>query len=139
MPLRLKGRYSRLKIGDRTVLGRVSIILHDDVVIGSNVTINDDVRLLTASHDVRSQAWEMIARPIIIDDYAWIAEGSVILPGVRIGRGAVVGAFSVVRRNVPDGHLAIGNPETLYDLGRQGPFDYDPTRGPGFVEAWLGR
>ena len=139
MPLTAGGRHRHLTIGERSFVGRARLTLHERVTIGAYVTINDDVRLMTASHDVRSDGWKMVSRPIVIEDYAWVAEGAVILPGVKIGRGAVVGAFSVVRHDVPAGQLATGNPETLFDLQRYGPFDYDPTHGPAFVEAWLGR
>jgi len=67
-------------------------MLHDEVRIGSHVCINDGVVILTASHDVNDPHWRAVTKPVVIDDYAWIATGATILPGVRIGRGAVVGA-----------------------------------------------
>jgi maltose O-acetyltransferase len=50
------------------------------------------------------------ARPIVVEDGAWIALGALILPGVRIGRGAIVGAGSVVSEDVPPNVLVVGNP-----------------------------
>ncbi|MCM1225230.1 MAG: galactoside O-acetyltransferase, partial [Lachnospiraceae bacterium] len=49
-------------------------------------------------------------KPIVIDDGAWIGAGATILLGVRIGRHAIVGAASVVTRDVGDYEVAVGNP-----------------------------
>lgn len=51
-----------------------------------------------------------IARPVIIEDKAWIGGGAIILPGVTIGKGAVVGAGSVVTHHIPANCVAVGNP-----------------------------
>ncbi len=51
--------------------------------------------------------------PIIIDDDAWLGYGAVVLSGVRIGKGAVIGANAVVTRSVPDGAIAVGNPARI--------------------------
>lgn len=48
--------------------------------------------------------------PIIVEEDAWLGVGVIVLSGVRIGRGAVVGAGSVVSRDIPDGAVAVGNP-----------------------------
>jgi len=48
--------------------------------------------------------------PIIVEDYAWIGAGAIVLDGVRIGKGAVVGAGAVVTRDIPDGGIAFGVP-----------------------------
>jgi len=136
--LSIEGNASNLAVGERTFIGRVRVTLHAAIGIGDNVTINDDVKLLTASHNVRSGRWETVVLPITIRNYAWIAEGAVLLPGVTIGEGAVVGAYAVVRNDVPEGFLAIGNPATVTDIKRIGPFTYEPTRGPAFVQAWKG-
>ena len=51
-----------------------------------------------------------------MDYYAWIGAGATILPGVRVGRHAVVGAASVVTRDVPDYAVAVGNPARVIKL-----------------------
>jgi len=64
----------------------------------------------------RRERWET-ARPIVIGDGAWLGGGVIVLPGVSIGADAVIGAGSVVTRDVPAGHLAFGNPcRTVRDL-----------------------
>jgi acetyltransferase-like isoleucine patch superfamily enzyme len=109
------------------------------ITIGSKVCINDGVQLLTASHDVRDRHWSMRAAPIVIGDYAWIATGAVILPGVRIGEGAVIGAGAVVTRDVPDRALAVGNPARVRRDARALELRYNPNRFVALFEAWLGR
>jgi maltose O-acetyltransferase len=105
--VRLNGRPGLLQIGQDSFIGRVEMQLEATVEIGSMVCINDGVRIITASHDVRDPAWGTVARPIRISDYAWIATGAVLLPGVTIGRGSVVGAHAVVTCRIMPSRWAI--------------------------------
>ena len=61
-----------------------------------------------------------------------------ILPGVRIGRGAVVGAGAVVSRDVPDHGIVVGNPARLLDRRRVEELNYSPVANLALFEAWLG-
>ena len=84
-----------------------------NVTIGNRVSIAPRVTLVTSSHPNRSliRGFAPLAEgPIVIDDDAWLGAGCVILPGVRIGRGAVVGANSVVVSSVPALHVVAGQP-----------------------------
>jgi acetyltransferase-like isoleucine patch superfamily enzyme len=134
----LDGRAARLRIGDRTSIGRVLMALHDAITIGDRVVINDGVRLLTGTHAVDAPDWPLIHAPIVIHDHAWIATAAVILPGVTIGRGAVVGAGAVVSRDVPDNGIVVGNPARLLPRRRCTALAYDPVRLLAPIEAWLG-
>jgi len=71
------------------------------------------VQIYTAAHDLQTetqiQGWE-VAKPIVIEDNVWIGYGAILLPGVKIGRNAVVGAGAVVSRNVPANTIVAGNP-----------------------------
>jgi maltose O-acetyltransferase len=127
------------RIGMNSFIGRVEVYLHAEVEIGSNVCINDGVKLMTGSHDVREPDWKMFGRPIRIQDYAWVATGAVILPGVTIGRGAVVGAYSVVTKDVPDYAVATGNPARFRENIRCRELRYCPADLLSFQAAWLGR
>lgn len=60
------------------------------------------------------------ARPIVLEDDVWVAHGAVILPGVTIGRGAVVAAGAVVTADVPAGMLALGNPARVMSQALSG-------------------
>jgi acetyltransferase-like isoleucine patch superfamily enzyme len=53
---------------------------------------------------------------ILIDDDAWLGFGVIVLSGVRIGKGAVVGAGSVVTRDIPDGAIAVGSPARVIKM-----------------------
>ncbi len=83
------------------------------VTIGNNVFIAPDVQIYTAQHpldpDTRNQHIGS-ARPINIGDDVWIGGGSIILPGVTIGKGSTIGAGSVVKHDIPAGVVAAGNP-----------------------------
>ena len=69
--------------------------------------------LLAATHPtaagLRRDKWEA-ARPIVVGDNVWLGGGVVVLPGVTIGTDTVVGAGSVVTRDLPAGVVAVGNP-----------------------------
>lgn len=84
-----------------------------EITIGDEVQFGPNVQLLTATHPLdaatRRQGWEY-AKPISIDDGAWLGGGAIVLPGVRIGENTVVGAGSVVTRDIPANVLAVGNP-----------------------------
>lgn len=131
------GHKNLLTIGPCSFIGRAFIALHDRVEIGERVCINDDVKILTASHDVLSSTWEQTKKEIIIDDYAWIGTGALILPGVRIGRGAVVGAGAVVSKSVESGAIVAGNPAKPISKKRCISLDYNPCEFLSANRAWL--
>lgn len=83
------------------------------VTIGDDVQIGPGVQLLTPTHPVdperRRARWEGSA-PITIGDNVWLGGGVVVLPGVTIGHDTVVGAGSVVTRDLPPRVVAVGNP-----------------------------
>ncbi|MGB3187190.1 MAG: sugar O-acetyltransferase [Ornithinimicrobium sp.] len=83
------------------------------VTIGDDVQIGPNVQILTATHplepDPRRQKWEA-AQPITIGDNVWLGGGVIVCPGVSIGADTVVGAGSVVSRDLPPGVLAVGSP-----------------------------
>lgn len=83
------------------------------VTIGDDVQIGPNVQLLTATHPLepgpRKDKWEA-AEPIVIGDNVWLGGGVIVCPGVTIGADTVVGAGSVVTRDLPSGVLAVGSP-----------------------------
>jgi len=83
------------------------------VVIGDRVSIAPRVTLVTSSHPNRSaiRPFAPVSRgDVTIEADAWIGAGAVILPGVRIGRGAVIGALTVVAQDVDPYHVMAGHP-----------------------------
>ena len=84
-----------------------------NITIGDRVSIAPRVTLVTSSHPNQSRirAFAPISQgAIVIEDDAWLGAGCVVLPGVRIGRGAVVGANSVVHQDVASLHVVAGQP-----------------------------
>ncbi len=84
--------------------------------IGANVMIGPNVQIYTAAHaleaDERLKGTET-ALPITIEDKVWIGGGAILLPGVTIGREAIVGAGAVVTKDVPAGARVVGNPARI--------------------------
>lgn len=106
-----------ISLGDGVFLNFNCVIL--DVVavtIGNGTQIGPGVQILTADHPRDPQARrEMLefGRPIRIGRNVWIGGGAIVLPGVTIGDDAIIGAGSVVTRDVPAGGTAVGNPARL--------------------------
>lgn len=116
----------RLKIGERCWLNApVFADLTGDITIGDGVTLGHQVVLVTARHalgESAKRAGPTTSAPIVIGDGAWIAACVTILPGVKIGPGAIVGAGSVVTRDVPAHTLVVGNPaRVVRRLDQAGP------------------
>jgi len=138
---KIEGRdLSSLSIGEQSSIGRAEITLHNKVSIGKNVVINDGVILLTGTHRLTDPKWALKSAPITVNDYAWIATNAIILPGVTIGKGAVVGAGAVVREDVPNYAIVFGNPAEIVE-GRQrtNNLDYSPVLFNAPYEAWIGK
>jgi maltose O-acetyltransferase len=103
-----------IHMGDHVYLNVLCTILDcNEVRIGDHVMIGPHVQIYTAAHvlqaESRIQGWE-VAKPIVIEDNVWLGGGAILLPGVRIGRNAVVGAGAVVPRSVPENTVVAGNP-----------------------------
>jgi len=103
-----------ISIGDHVFLNFLCTILDcNKVQIGHHVMIGPNVQIYTAAHELlaeeRIQGLE-VARPIVIEDNVWIGGAAILLPGVSIGRNAVVGAGAVVSRSVAANTVVAGNP-----------------------------
>lgn len=101
-------------LGDHVFLNVLCNILDcNQVRIGNHVMIGPSVQIYTAAHalqaEERNQGWE-IAKSIVIEDNVWLGGAAILLPGVRIGCNAVVGAGAVVSHDVPANTVVAGNP-----------------------------
>ncbi|QTN24261.1 acyltransferase [Rhizobacter sp. AJA081-3] len=103
-----------LRIGDGTYIGRLAHInAWRSVTIGRHVLIADRVFISDADHDHADPTRPILLQgdsfggPVTLGDGCWIGIGAVILPGVSVGRNAVVAANAVVTRDVPE-HTVVG-------------------------------
>lgn len=80
------------------------------LTIGKNVDIAQEVNIWTMQHDYNDPQYKSIGKPVRIEDYVWIASRATILPGVTIGRGAVVASCAVVTKDVPPLAVVAGVP-----------------------------
>lgn len=115
-----------LSIGaDTYVTGPLHVDLGAPVRIGDRVQMGHEVTLLTIDHEIgprEHRCGRMVAAPITIEDGAWLASHVLVLPGVTIGRGAVVAAGAVVVHDVPADTLVAGVPARfLRDLNEMPP------------------
>jgi acetyltransferase-like isoleucine patch superfamily enzyme len=107
-----------LKVGSHSYIGRCSIILaHKSVKIGDNCLIAPGCHITDVNHgiepDTLIRKQPLVSEPIQIGDDVWIGAGCSILPGVKIGDGAIIGARSVVTKDVPANAIMVGSPAKL--------------------------
>ena len=101
----------KVAIGDHCWIGdNVTLYSVAEITIGAHAVVSQDAYLCAATHDHRNIAFPLIVSPITVEPEAWIAARAFVGPGVRIGRGAVVGACSVLLADVPEATIVVGNP-----------------------------
>ena len=101
----------KLKVGKNTWLGEEAWLMNlAPIEIGDHVVISQRTFLCTGSHNWKKQSFDLICKPIIIKDEAWICANVFIGPGVTIGEGCVVTAGSVVTSDLPANMICSGNP-----------------------------
>jgi acetyltransferase-like isoleucine patch superfamily enzyme len=98
-------------IGNNTVIGRNCYLGGGGkLIIKNNVSITAQTYIFCATHLTNSSTFECVHKDVIIEDYAWIGARAMILPGVRIGRGSVLGAASTATKDIPDYSVYAGTP-----------------------------
>lgn len=118
-----------VSIGKGTVIGQnVFLDGRDRLTIGEYVDIASEVMVYNGEHDINDEHFSPVFAPVKIGDYVFIGPRAIILPGVSIGRGAVVAAGAVVTKDVPDFAIVGGVPAQVigerklndphYNLGR---------------------
>ena len=109
------GKY--ITVGERTFINyNLTALDVAPITIGDDVQIGPNVQLLTPTHPLaagpRRDKLEA-AKPISIGNNVWLGGGVIVLPGVSIGENTVVGAGSVVTRDLPANVVAVGNPARI--------------------------
>ncbi len=116
-------------IGDDTVIGEKAVLDgRDKLTIGNHVALASEVMIYNSQHDIHDESFKAISKPVTVEDYVFIGPRAVILPGVTIGRGAVVAAGAIVTKDVAPMTIVGGVPaqkigdrkvkELSYKLGR---------------------
>src|SRR3989344_1311707 len=120
---------THITIGEDTIIGDHAFLDgRDQLTIGNHVALASSVMIYNSQHDIDDEHFRPISKPAIIEDYVFIGPRSIILPGVTIGKGAVVAAGAVVSKDVAPFTVVGGVPAVkirdrklknpLYTLGR---------------------
>lgn len=99
---------AQIIIGDNCGFSGVSIVSDNKVIIGNNVLVG--ANSLIGDRDDHSNIYPSLPQSVIIGDNTWIGMNVIILKGVKIGRNCIVGAGSIVTKDIPDNTIAAGNP-----------------------------
>lgn len=106
----------KLTVADHVWIGEAAWIDNLTVVLlESHVCISQGVYLCTGSHNATRETFDLITQPITVQSGAWLAARCTVLPGVTIGKQAVVYAGAVVARSVPDFAKVAGVPARPID------------------------
>lgn len=101
----------RISVGRHSVINKLSLIDgRGGVTIGDNVDIAREVIVWSCTHDPNDPEHSTFCKPVTIEDHVWIGARATVMPGVHIGRGAVIGTGSVVTKDVPAGSIVAGIP-----------------------------
>jgi putative colanic acid biosynthesis acetyltransferase WcaF len=112
----------RLVIGDHCWIGQDAWIDNlADVRLGSHVCVSQLVYICTGSHDYRTRTFDLITRPVVIENGAWVGARAIVLGGVKIGANAVVAAGSVLTKDVPTAAVVAGQPARSVTEARRPP------------------
>lgn len=128
-----------ITIGEQTRIHGSCLHAYSSITVGRRCLIAANCQIFDGSgHDLSfSDVANRIntkggSRPIVIEDDAWIGANSIILPGVRIGHGSIIGAGSVVTKDVPPMVIAAGNPaKVVRKADTPDAFAHRPDNSPG--------
>ena len=102
---------ANIKIGEGTIIGdNIFLDGREKLIIGNHVDIASGVMIYNSEHDINSEDFHAISAPVEIGDFVFIGPRAIILPGVKIGRGAVVAAGAVVTKDVTEDAIVGGVP-----------------------------
>lgn len=105
---------NNISIGKDTIVGeKVTLDGRDKLIIGDHVAVASEVMIYNSEHNIEDEGFKAITAPVRIEDYVFIGPRAIILPGVTIGRGAIVGAGAVVTKDVPPFAIVGGVPAKI--------------------------
>lgn len=98
-------------IGNNSSIGhKATLDGRGGLIIGNNVNISSEVMVWTWQHDYNSPTFDIVSKPVIIEDYAWVSARVIILPGVKVAEGSVIAAGAVVTRDTEPYYIYAGIP-----------------------------
>lgn len=114
-----------ITVGEGTVIGNSATLDgRDTLSIGSHVDIASEVMIYNSQHDLHDPKFGAIDKPVAIKDYVFIGPRAIILPGVTIGKGAVVAAGAVVTKDVAENTIVGGVPAKIISQRQIDEYDY---------------
>jgi len=101
-------------IGEDSIVGdRVFLDGRDKLNVGNHVDIASEVMIYNSEHNINDPKFAAVTSPVTIEDYVFIGPRAIVLPGVKIGKGAVIAAGCVVTKDVPDFAIVGGVPGSI--------------------------
>ncbi|MEO5911734.1 MAG: WcaF family extracellular polysaccharide biosynthesis acetyltransferase [Pelobium sp.] len=100
----------KLELGDHSWLAECYIENLAPVIIGKNCCVSQNAILMTGNHDYKSQSFDLITKPIILEDGAWIGANAFVVLGITVHSHAVLSAYSIATKNLDAYGIYQGNP-----------------------------
>ena len=131
-----------ISIGDNVSIQRdCNMSANGNISIGNGVIISHCVDIFTGEHNYNSKDLKYLpfderynCEQVIVEDYVWIGSHVIIMPGVRIGEGAIIGAGSIVTKDVPPKAVAAGNPAKVISYRDETRYEYLKQQDMGFIK-----
>lgn len=93
-----------------SILARNKIVIEDNVLLAGNILISSENHGINPELVLPYMEQQLSGSDVLIGNGSWLGQNVIVLPGVKIGKRCVIGAGSVVTKNVPDFCIAVGNP-----------------------------
>lgn len=122
-----------IEIGEDTIVGEFAVLDgRDKLKIGNHVAIASEVMIYNSEHDINEVNFKPITGKVVIEDYVFIGPRVIILPGVTVGKGAIIAASAVVTKDIPPYAIVGGVPAKIIGERRNKQLNYKLGRARWF-------